>query len=162
MSEAVTATLTRSLRGTDLLETFTVLRGELAQFSKLVSDAAGGGDAVALGIFQRAGAELAAIADAVGTPVYVYSTATLARHVAVFREALAGLDDTDLRFASLERGLYAQSTMEAAKVRDETSLIALRLSDEELDIDHGYPCRVIAAARPGVHQTKWVTRIEAA
>lgn len=29
MSEAVTATLTRSLRGTDLLETFTVLRGEL-------------------------------------------------------------------------------------------------------------------------------------
>lgn len=76
--------------------------------------------------------------------------------------ALAGLDDTDLRFASLERGLYAQSTMEATKVRDETSLIALRLSDEELDIDHGYPCRVIAAARPGVHQTKWVTRIEAA
>ncbi|MFV1918134.1 diaminopimelate decarboxylase [Sphingomonas sp. MJ1 (PH-R8)] len=42
---------------------------------------------------------LAAIADAVGTPVYVYSTATLARHVAVFREALAGLDDPLIAFA---------------------------------------------------------------
>lgn len=76
--------------------------------------------------------------------------------------ALAGLDDTDLRFASLERGLYAQSTMEAAKVRDDTSLLALQLGGEDLDIDHGFPCRVIAAARPGVHQTKWVNRIEAA
>lgn len=34
---------------------------------------------------------LPAIADAVGTPVYVYSTATLERHVRVFREAVAGL-----------------------------------------------------------------------
>ncbi|GAA1081062.1 molybdopterin-dependent oxidoreductase [Tsukamurella spumae] len=76
--------------------------------------------------------------------------------------ALAGLDGADLRFASMELGLYAQSTMAAAKVRDETSLLALRLNGEELDLDHGYPCRVIAAARPGVHQTKWVSRIEAA
>lgn len=42
---------------------------------------------------------LAAIADAVGTPVYVYSTATLARHVAVFREALSGIDDPLIAFA---------------------------------------------------------------
>ena len=35
---------------------------------------------------------LDAIADAVGTPCYVYSTATLERHVRVFGEALAGLD----------------------------------------------------------------------
>lgn len=34
---------------------------------------------------------LPAIADAVGTPVYVYSTATLERHVRVFRDAVAGL-----------------------------------------------------------------------
>ncbi|MBK0399385.1 diaminopimelate decarboxylase [Limibaculum sp. M0105] len=32
------------------------------------------------------------IAEAVGTPVYVYSTATLARHFRVFDEALAGMD----------------------------------------------------------------------
>jgi diaminopimelate decarboxylase len=39
------------------------------------------------------------IADAVGTPVYVYSTATLTRHVAVFRDALGQLDDPLIAFA---------------------------------------------------------------
>ena len=34
---------------------------------------------------------LARIAEAVGTPVYVYSTATLKRHFTVFREAVRGL-----------------------------------------------------------------------
>jgi diaminopimelate decarboxylase len=34
---------------------------------------------------------LARIAEAVGTPVYVYSTATLERHYEVFRDAVAGL-----------------------------------------------------------------------
>ena len=42
---------------------------------------------------------MAAIADAVGTPVYVYSTATLTRHVGVFREALSRLDDPLIAFA---------------------------------------------------------------
>jgi diaminopimelate decarboxylase len=42
---------------------------------------------------------LSAIADAVGTPVYVYSTATIERHVRVFNEALAGLDDPLVAFA---------------------------------------------------------------
>ncbi|MBN9027692.1 MAG: diaminopimelate decarboxylase [Rhizobiales bacterium] len=35
---------------------------------------------------------IADIAEAVGTPFYCYSTATLVRHFRVFREALAGLD----------------------------------------------------------------------
>lgn len=35
---------------------------------------------------------LSTIADEVGTPVYVYSTATLTRHVRVFSEAFAGVD----------------------------------------------------------------------
>ena len=42
---------------------------------------------------------LAAIAQAVGTPVYVYSRATLERHARVFREALAGLGRIHLAFA---------------------------------------------------------------
>jgi diaminopimelate decarboxylase len=37
------------------------------------------------------GVSLAAIAEAVGTPVYVYSTATLERHFTVFRDAMAGI-----------------------------------------------------------------------
>lgn len=42
---------------------------------------------------------MAEIADAVGTPVYVYSTATLTRHVTVFRDALSQLDDPLIAFA---------------------------------------------------------------
>ena len=42
---------------------------------------------------------LAAIADAVGTPVYVYSAATFRRHARVFREALSGLGRVHLAYA---------------------------------------------------------------
>jgi diaminopimelate decarboxylase len=39
------------------------------------------------------------IAEAVGTPVYIYSTATLTRHVGVFRDGLAELADPLIAFA---------------------------------------------------------------
>ena len=42
---------------------------------------------------------LARIAEAVGTPVYVYSRATLTRHARVFREALGDLPRTHFAFA---------------------------------------------------------------
>lgn len=42
---------------------------------------------------------LARIAEEVGTPVYVYSRATLERHARVFREGLAGLDDPWIAYA---------------------------------------------------------------
>ena len=42
---------------------------------------------------------LRVIAEQVGTPVYVYSRATLERHARVFREALAGLGRVHLAFA---------------------------------------------------------------
>ena len=42
---------------------------------------------------------LSDIADEVGTPVYVYSTATLVRHARIMREALAGLDDPLIAYA---------------------------------------------------------------
>ncbi len=42
---------------------------------------------------------LARIAEAVGTPVYVYSRATLTRHARVFREALSDLPRTHFAFA---------------------------------------------------------------
>ena len=44
------------------------------------------------GVLHAEDVPLPAIADAVGTPVYVYSTATIERHVAVFKAALAGLE----------------------------------------------------------------------
>ena len=42
---------------------------------------------------------LARIAEEVGTPVYVYSRATLERHADVFREGLAGVPRKHLAFA---------------------------------------------------------------
>lgn len=45
------------------------------------------------------GVPLRVIAEAVGTPVYVYSRATLERHARVFREAMAGLGRVHLAFA---------------------------------------------------------------
>ncbi len=45
------------------------------------------------------GVAVSALADAVGTPFYCYSTETLTRHARVMREALAGLDSPMIVFA---------------------------------------------------------------
>ncbi|EAT07654.1 diaminopimelate decarboxylase [Sphingobium sp. 10 DY56-G10] len=51
------------------------------------------------GAMQVEQVPMEAIAQAVGTPVYVYSTAALERHVGVFREGLAQLSDPLIAFA---------------------------------------------------------------
>lgn len=51
------------------------------------------------GAMQVEQVPMAAIADAVGTPVYIYSTATLERHVGVFRDGLSALSDPLIAFA---------------------------------------------------------------
>jgi DMSO/TMAO reductase YedYZ molybdopterin-dependent catalytic subunit len=69
--------------------------------------------------------------------------------------------DSDVRMISLEPpGPYSRTTLPARHARDSATLIALRLNGAPLDLDHGYPCRLIAPSRPGVLQTKWLTRIE--
>jgi DMSO/TMAO reductase YedYZ molybdopterin-dependent catalytic subunit len=55
---------------------------------------------------------------------------------------------------------YAVTEIGAEYVRDEKTLVALRLGGEPLDIDHGYPARLIAPGRPGVLQTKWLSSLE--
>ena len=40
------------------------------------------------------------------------------------------------------------------------SLLALKVNGVDLSMDHGFPARVIVPALPGVHNTKWVSRIE--
>jgi DMSO/TMAO reductase YedYZ molybdopterin-dependent catalytic subunit len=67
-----------------------------------------------------------------------------------------------VRVTSMERGgLYANSELPGEHTEDESTLLALELNGEVLDLDHGFPCRIIAPNRPGVLQTKWVTRLEA-
>ena len=51
------------------------------------------------GVLHAEDVALTAIAEAVGTPVYVYSRATLERHARVFSDALAGLPQVHIAFA---------------------------------------------------------------
>jgi hypothetical protein len=67
----------------------------------------------------------------------------------------------DLKLTSLEtKGHYRITSMGSEYVQDPTTLVALRLNGDVLDIDHGYPARMIAPGRPGVLQTKWLSTIE--
>ena len=59
------------------------------------------------------------------------------------------------------RGAFRASVLPAAFVADDRTLLALKLNGEDLSLDHGFPCRIIAPNRPGVLQTKWVRSLEA-
>ncbi|WP_241981993.1 molybdopterin-dependent oxidoreductase [Cryobacterium ruanii] len=70
--------------------------------------------------------------------------------------------ETSFRLISLEeRGSFSKTQMGREYVRDPLTLVALELNGETLDLEHGYPARMIAPGRPGVLQTKWLSRIEA-
>jgi len=68
--------------------------------------------------------------------------------------------DAEIRVESMQQhGLYKASSLHTPHSRDSRTLLALRLNGQELDLDHGFPCRLIAPDRPGVLQTKWVSRL---
>ncbi len=68
--------------------------------------------------------------------------------------------DTRLRGESLQRGGdFSSATLSAGQVRAADALLALRVNGADLTPDHGFPARVVVAALPGVHNTKWVTRM---
>ena len=63
---------------------------------------------------------------------------------------------------SLQQGSASSfSILDAEHADDDLTLLALGVGGEPLDIDHGYPCRLIAPNRPGTLQTKWVASITA-
>ena len=75
--------------------------------------------------------------------------------------AVGASPDADVRMISLEPpGPYSRTVLPARHARDANTLIALRINGQTLNLDHGYPCRLIAPSRPGVLQTKWLSRIE--
>jgi DMSO/TMAO reductase YedYZ molybdopterin-dependent catalytic subunit len=55
------------------------------------------------------------------------------------------------------RGPYRHSMLEGPQVS--AALLATHINGERLDIDHGYPLRLISPNRPGVLQTKWLHRM---
>jgi DMSO/TMAO reductase YedYZ molybdopterin-dependent catalytic subunit len=75
--------------------------------------------------------------------------------------AMAGArHDAELRVESLQQGgSYGTSDVNRWQAHDPDTLLALLVNDEPLDIDHGYPMRLIGPDRAGVMQTKWVSRL---
>jgi DMSO/TMAO reductase YedYZ molybdopterin-dependent catalytic subunit len=66
-----------------------------------------------------------------------------------------------VRVDSLQsHGPFRYSEVRGNLADDPKTLVALALAGEPLDLDHGYPARLIAPNRPGVLQTKWLARIE--
>ncbi len=73
----------------------------------------------------------------------------------------AGDFDVVVRSAQ-ESGLYRSSVVGAPLAARDDCLLAMQVDDEPLHEDHGAPVRLVAPNRPGVMQTKWVTRLEVA
>ncbi len=74
---------------------------------------------------------------------------------------LAGVGTVDgADVSSLEEsGAFNTSALNAGQASHEDALLALRVNDTDLSLDHGFPARIIVPAMPGVLNTKWVTAI---
>jgi DMSO/TMAO reductase YedYZ molybdopterin-dependent catalytic subunit len=75
--------------------------------------------------------------------------------------ALVGATGRGITVRSLQHGAYSTTILEPEFAADPLTLVALELNGAPLDLDHGYPARLIAPARPGVLQTKWLASLEA-
>ncbi len=65
-----------------------------------------------------------------------------------------------VRVESLEADSpYRASFIDSGQAHSGNTLLATHLDRQRLDLDHGYPLRLIGPDRPGVNQTKWVTRV---
>ncbi len=61
-------------------------------------------------------------------------------------------------FSLQPSGAYNHSMLHGPQVSE--ALLATHLNGERLNLDHGYPLRLIAPNRPGVLNTKWLHRME--
>ncbi|PZF85650.1 molybdopterin-binding protein [Jiangella anatolica] len=69
-------------------------------------------------------------------------------------------DDVAVRVESLQAGgRYRASELNRLQVRDADTMLAVAVNGEPLNLDHGYPCRLIGPNRAGVLQTKWVREL---
>jgi DMSO/TMAO reductase YedYZ molybdopterin-dependent catalytic subunit len=75
--------------------------------------------------------------------------------------ALAGVGEgAEVTVRSLQQGgLYGVSELNRLHAWDRDTLVALELNGAPLHLDHGFPARLVGPARPGVAQTKWVSRL---
>lgn len=76
--------------------------------------------------------------------------------------AMAGArPNSPVRVESLETAanLYSRSVIDAEHIADPATLLAMEINGAPLDLDHGFPVRLIAPDRPGELQTKWIGRL---
>ena len=84
-------------------------------------------------------------------------------HGVQVRELLAragASDGSTVRVVSLQQhGLYKASQLNPSHAMDPDTLLAFDVNGEPLHIEHGFPLRLIGPNRPGVMQTKWVSKL---
>jgi DMSO/TMAO reductase YedYZ molybdopterin-dependent catalytic subunit len=75
--------------------------------------------------------------------------------------AMAGASaDRSATVVSAEaRGRYRTAPVNGEQLADRDTILALLVDGEQLVPDHGFPVRLVGPNRPGVQQTKWVTRV---
>jgi DMSO/TMAO reductase YedYZ molybdopterin-dependent catalytic subunit len=74
-------------------------------------------------------------------------------------ERAGGTADSQIKFLSLEpKGSYNYSFVRGPQIH--SALLATHLNGERLDVEHGYPLRLIAPDRAGVLNTKWLKSVE--
>jgi hypothetical protein len=79
--------------------------------------------------------------------------------------AAAGIDEprevdvVSLQEESAPGRRYGTSTVSKDLSKQDATLLALEVNGEPLHLDHGFPLRLIAPARPGVNQTKWLSKV---
>jgi hypothetical protein len=74
-------------------------------------------------------------------------------------EQAGGTSHSRIQLLSLEPdGGFNHSFLEGPQLA--SALLATHLNGERIDLDHGYPLRLIAPNRAGVLNTKWLSRIE--
>ncbi|MEX2586564.1 MAG: molybdopterin-dependent oxidoreductase [Actinomycetota bacterium] len=56
-------------------------------------------------------------------------------------------------------GLFRQADLNRLHAADPDTLVALEVNGEPLHIEHGFPARLIGPNRPGVMQTKWLSKL---
>jgi diaminopimelate decarboxylase len=110
------------------------------------------------GAMHCEGVPLSVIAEAVGTPVYVYSTATLKRHARVFREGLAGAGDVHLAYA-----IKANPNLAVLRVMADAGYGADVVSGGELAraLAAGIPASDVVFSGVGKTVTELTTALEA-
>ncbi|MGK0275904.1 MAG: hypothetical protein ACI9N0_002291 [Ilumatobacter sp.] len=79
--------------------------------------------------------------------------------------AAAGIDEprevdvVSLQEESAPGRRYGTSTVSKDLSEQDATLLAMEVNGEPLHLDHGFPLRLIAPARPGVNQTKWLSKV---